>query len=545
MGFVAEQVAALDAPDNLVLYIGVYVALSLAASIAGTLRFYLIRVASVRSSQVLFSSLLSAVMSAPLRWVDTVPLGRVLNRFTSDVYGMDYLLGSELADLSLWLMQTCGILVASVFVSPIVIIVAAVLLAASLKLSSIYLRAAREVKRLESVSRTPILEQFTSSLVGLSTIRAFGRTQQYIDFMFDRIDNYAKVSWNLWLLNWWLQLRISILGAVFCTAVAALVIHLNISASLAGFAISFLLQYNSAVSSMIKSYAGFEMAMNATERVIEYSNIDTESQDGTDPPAAWPTKGQIEVDNLVVTYAPDLPPALKGLSFTVNPNERVGVVGRTGSGKSTLALALFRFMEPSEGRVFIDGQDTSSIKLQALRRGIAIVPQHPTLFTGTIRSNLDPFGWYSELQLVSALERVHLFSGDGIQSDSLTLDSVVSEGGANFSQGQRQLVCLARAILQQPKVMIMDEATSAVDMETDGYIQQAIRSEFGSNMNSLLVIAHRLSTIADFDKVLVLDEGQIVEMGSPSELLQIEGGAFQDLVRQSGERAVLERIILG
>lgn len=545
MGFVAEQVAMVDAPDNLIRYIGVYIALSLAASIAGTLRFYLIRVASVRSSQVLFSSLLSAVMSAPLRWVDTVPLGRVLNRFTSDVYGMDYLLGSELADLSLWLMQTCGILVASVFVSPIVIVVAAVLLAASLKLSSIYLRAAREVKRLESVSRTPILEQFTSSLVGLSTIRAFGRTRQYIDSMFDRIDNYAKVSWNLWLLNWWLQLRISILGAIFCTAVAALVIQLNISASLAGFAISFLLQYNSAVSSMIKSYAGFEMAMNATERVIEYSNIDTESQDGLDPPAAWPTKGQIEVDNLVVTYAPDLPPALKGLSFTINPNERVGVVGRTGSGKSTLALALFRFMEPSEGRVLIDGQDTSSIKLQALRRGIAIVPQHPTLFTGTIRSNLDPFGWYSELQLVSALERVHLFSSDGIQSDSLTLDNVVSEGGANFSQGQRQLVCLARAILQQPKVMIMDEATSAVDMETDGYIQQAIRSEFGSNMSSLLVIAHRLSTIADFDKVLVLDEGQIVEMGSPRELLQIEGGAFQDLVRQSGERAVLERIILG
>lgn len=545
MGFVAEQVAMLDAPDNLILYIGVYVALSLAASVAGTMRFYLIRIASVRSSQVLFNSLLTAVMSAPLRWVDTVPLGRVLNRFTSDVYGMDYVLGSELADLSLWLMQTCGILVASVFVSPVVIIVAAVLLAASLKLSVIYLRAAREVKRLESVSRTPILEQFTSSLVGLSTIRAFGRTHQYIDSMFNRIDNYAKVSWNLWLLNWWLQLRISMLGAIFCTAVAALVIQLNISASLAGFAISFLLQYNSAVSSMIKSYAGFEMAMNATERVIEYSNIDTESQDGLDPPAAWPTKGQIEVDNLVVTYAPDLPPALKGLSFTVNPNERVGVVGRTGSGKSTLALALFRFMEPSEGRVSIDGQDTSSIKLQALRRGIAIVPQHPTLFTGTIRTNLDPFGWYSELQLVSALERVHLFSSDGVQSDSLTLDSVVSEGGANFSQGQRQLVCLARAILQQPKVMIMDEATSAVDMETDGYIQQAIRSEFGSNMNSLLVIAHRLSTIADFDKVLVLDEGQIVEMGSPRELLQIEGGAFQDLVRQSGERAVLERIILG
>lgn len=192
--------------------------------------------------------------------------------------------------------------------------------------------------------------------------------------------------------------------------------------------------------------------------------------------------------------------------------------------------------------MFIDGLDTSKIKLDALRRGLAIVPQHPTLFAGTVRSNLDPFGWYSQTELLDALERVHLWSMDD-KSSSLSLDKAVSEGGAN--QGQRQLLCLARAILQQPKIMILDEATSAVDIETDGYIQQAIRSEFGRKMSSLLVIAHRLSTIADFDRILVMDEGRVVEFGSPEELVQIEGGVFRDLVNQSGEKAVLEEIILG
>jgi ABC-type multidrug transport system fused ATPase/permease subunit len=186
--------------------------------------------------------------------------------------------------------------------------------------------------------------------------------------------------------------------------------------------------------------------------------------------------------------------------------------------------------------------DTSKLKLHALRRALAIVPQHPTLFQGTIGSNLDPFDWYSETQLNDALERVHLVSSNG---KSFSLDTAVSEGGANFSHGQRQLLCLARAILQQPKIMILDEATSAVDMETDGHIQQAIRSEFGRNMSSLLVIAHRLSTIADFDRILVMDDGKIVEAGSPKDLIRIEGGVFQELVNQSGEKGLVEMIILG
>lgn len=483
------------------------------------------------------------MLAAPLRWIDTVPLGRVLNRFTSDIWTVDSL-GIHLSELATSTLQICGVLVASVSVSPAILVLAAVLLAVSLKLAVIYLAAAREVKRLESVSRSPILEQFTSSLAGLTTIRAFDQGPKYVQMMFNRIDSYAKVSRHLWLFNWWLQLRISLLGAIFSTATALLVVKLGVSASLAGFAISFVLQYNNAVSTMIRVYATVEMEMNAAERVIDYASIETEPQGGLDPPAAWPTQGRVAVDNLTVSYSPELPPALKGLTFTIESNERIGVVGRTGSGKSTLALALFRLIEASQGQVLIDGLDTSKIKLDALRRGMAIVPQHPTLFAGTVRSNLDPFDWYSQTELIDALERVHLASLDG-KTGSLLLDKAVSEGGANFSQGQRQLLCLARAILQQPKIMLLDEATSAVDMETDAHIQQAIRSEFGRKMSSLLVIAHRLSTIADFDRILVLSEGEMVEFGTPQDLIRIEGGAFRDLVHQSGEKARLEEIILG
>lgn len=542
--FGLKHLLAPSNPDRLPLYIGVYAGISFFASLTGTVRFLFIRVASIRSSQALFEKLLSAVLAAPLRWLDTVPVGRVLNRFTSDIYTIDYLLGSDLSELIFWTLQTVAILVASMSISLIVLLPAAILLLASLWLSIMYLKAARQVKRLESVSRTPILEQFTSSLVGLTTIRAFDRSRNYLDIMFDRIDRYSKVSWTLWLLNWWLQLRINVLGTIFSTTVAFLIVKLDISASLAGFAISFLLKYSSSVSSMVRFYANFEMDINAVERVFDYTNIESESLQGNEPPAAWPTQGRMVVDNLVVSYSPELPPVLKNLTFSIESNERVGVVGRTGSGKSTLALALFRFMEPREGRVFIDGLDISRIKLHALRRALAIVPQQPVLFKGTIRTNLDPHNSYDTLELTDALKRVHLMSPDGTPFESFSLDCTVSEGGENYSQGQKQLLCLARAILEQPKIMILDEATSSVDTETDGYIQQAIRSEFGRNMSSLLVIAHRLRTIADFDRILVMDNGRIVEYGTPKELINIEGGVFQDLVRQSGDQAFLENFIL-
>jgi len=297
---------------------------------------------------------------------------------------------------------------------------------------------------------------------------------------------------------------------------------------------------------------------------IQYTELTTEDLGGKSPPAAWPTEGRIEVNDLVVGYAPDLPPVLKGLTFSVESNERIGVVGRTGAGKSSLTLALFRFLEARSGTIHIDGLDISKIKLHDLRSRLAIIPQDPVLFSGTIRSNLDPFDHHTDAELRDCLERIHLVSPSALASPATAsgsatptepvqnsntnpftdLSSPVSEGGLNLSQGQRQLLCLARAIVARPRVMVLDEATSAVDMHTDALIQRSIREEFTDA--TLVVIAHRLSTIADFDRVLVLSDGKVAEFGTPRELWEKgEDGVFRGMCEESGERERLRGIVFG
>ncbi|KAJ5757946.1 uncharacterized protein N7511_006640 [Penicillium nucicola] len=559
--------------DNLAMYLGVYVALSVIACIAGSIRYYFVLRGAVRASRNLFNGLIYAILRAPLRWLDTVPLGRILNRFTADFHSLDSRIGYDLGFFAAKILEVLGIMIAGMLVSPVVIVFAIVLLLICLKLSLTYLAGARQIKRLESTAKSPVFEQFGSSLAGLITIRAFSKPDTYIEIMYSKINRHAQAWWNLWLFNRWLGFRMNVVGAIFSTLTAALIVYVpGITASLAGFALSFALQYNSAIAMALRQYANLELNMNATERVIEYSNIELENQGGLDAPAAWPTEGRLEVNDLVVGYAPDLPPVLNGLSFAVEKNQRVGVVGRTGAGKSSLTLALFRFLEARSGQIIIDGLDVSKIKLHDLRSRLAIIPQDPVLFSGTVRSNLDPFGEYSDTELYDSLARVHLISE--ADDDELTLTSrtatprqpseagtepvpkqktnanaftslsaTISEGGLNLSQGQRQLLCLARAIVSKPKIMVLDEATSAVDMETDALIQTSIRAEFGRNATTLLVIAHRLSTIADFDRILVMDAGRAAEFGTPRDLMGIEGGVFRNLVENSGEKEVLEKMI--
>jgi ABC-type multidrug transport system fused ATPase/permease subunit len=461
-------------------------------------------------------------------------------------------------------------------VSPYVIILSTTLLILCVHIARLYISGAREVKRLESNAKSPVFEQFGSALTGVGTIRAFDKCDVYIARMFSKIDDHSTSFWHLWVFNRWMGWRMSLVGGFFATFVAVMILLVtDIDASLAGFALSFALEYGSVVIWTIRHYTNLELDMNAAERIIEYSNLPTESLDGADPPAHWPSEGRLEVSNLVVSYAPDLPPVLKGLTFSVERNERIGVVGRTGAGKSSLTLALFRFLEAQQGSIHIDGLDISKIKLHALRSRLAIIPQDPVLFSGTVRSNLDAFDEHEDIELRDALLRVHLISeaesaaisasasasGTGTTTPVLTTPSTpnaeiyknlnknpftsllspISDGGLNLSQGQRQLLCLARAIVSRPKVMVLDEATSAVDMATDALIQRSIREEFGDS--TLIVIAHRLSTIADFDKILVLGEGKVVEFGRPEELYAMPNGVFRDMIKESGEREKLEAII--
>ncbi|KAF3764503.1 hypothetical protein M406DRAFT_81350 [Cryphonectria parasitica EP155] len=547
-------------------YMSVYVALALAAALIGTFKYWFTYLGSVRASRRLFAKLNFVILRAPLRWLDTVPVGRILNRFTADFHIIDSQLANSFAFGTGSFLQLMGIIVASLFVSPYLVLLAVILLVFALRFAILYLHGARPVKRLESTAKSPVFEQFGSALTGVATIRGFDKTNTYVDRMFAKIDDYGTASWHLWLFNRWMGWRMALVGSMFAIIVSILVLLTpGINAALAGFALAFALEFANAVTFTVRLYANLELNMNAAERIVEFTELEHETLEGTTPPAAWPTEGIIEVNDLVVGYAPDLPPVLKGLTFSVNRNERIGVVGRTGAGKSSLTLALFRFLEARSGTIHIDGLDTAKIKLHDLRSRLAIIPQDPVLFTGTVRSNLDPFDRHTDAELRDSLERVHLIRGTGgtvtplppssanPEADAVAgnanifndLLSPISEGGLNLSQGQRQLLCLARAIVARPRVMVLDEATSAVDMATDALIQRSIREEFTDA--TLLVIAHRLSTIADFDRILVLSDGKVAEYGRPRELWEKDGGTgiFRGMCEESGERDRLRNIVFG
>ncbi|KAK2594786.1 hypothetical protein QQS21_007473 [Conoideocrella luteorostrata] len=543
-------------------YLWIYVAIAAVSGIIGTLRYIWTFVMSIKAARTLFSRILFTILRTRLRWLDTVPVGRVLNRMTADFDVIDNRITMDLGFMFSRVLGLLGVCVAALLVSSLMIPLALLLFAAGGFVAIRYLTGARPVKRLESNAKSPVFELFNSSLSGVSTLRAFQKSQVYIKKMQDYLDNWDTISVHNWTLNRWLGFRMALIGTIFTTTVGAIVVGSSfVDAALAGFALSFALDFSGNMVMAIRSYASLELDMNAAERVIEYTEVETEDLGGEIPPAAWPATGKMEIRDLVVGYADDLPPVLKGVSFDVKNNERIGVVGRTGAGKSSLTLALFRFLEARSGQVLIDGVDVSKIRLHDLRSRLAIIPQDPVLFSGTIRSNLDPFEDCTDEELKDCLSRVHLLDSEpatpanepssaagstiGPKNTNIfrDLSSGISESGGNLSQGQRQLLCIARAIVSRPKVMVLDEATSAVDMATDALIQRSIREEFTDS--TLIVIAHRLSTIADFDRILVLSEGTVVEFGSPRELWEKEGGVFRDMCEHSGEKAKLKQVVLG
>ena len=308
--------------NNLGFYLGIYVGLSVFICIFGALRYFFVFMGSLRASKKLFENLTYAVLRAPLRWLDTTPVGRTLNRFTADFAAIDSRLGNDIGFLLYHILELVGIIIAGLFVSPIMLLFALLLLLACGWVTGWYLSGAREVKRLESNAKSPIFEQFGSALAGIGTIRAFDRTDVYIKRMYDKIDTHARAFWFLWLCQRWLGLRSNAIGAAFSISVAAVIAFYRIEASLAGFALSFALQYSSAILWTTRCYANCELNFNAVERVAEYADLPIEKQDASvNVPAAWPTEGRLQVLGLVAGYAPDLPPVLKGLSFNVEKNQ--------------------------------------------------------------------------------------------------------------------------------------------------------------------------------------------------------------------------------
>ncbi|KAF4627468.1 hypothetical protein G7Y89_g10688 [Cudoniella acicularis] len=560
-------------------YLAIYAVIGLACMLVALFRDFWLFFGSLTASWQIHKRLMQSVTRAKFKFFDVTPLGQLMNRFSKDLEAVD----QEVAPIAIGVMScalaivvtialisviTPGFLVAGIFISALYFFV-----------GKFYLRSSRDLKRLESVQRSPLFQQFGETLSGITTIRAYGDERRFIRDNMLRINTHSRPFIYLWAANRWLAFRIDAVGdlvAFFAGAFVVLSIG-KIDAGSAGLSLSYAISFTENVLWLVRLYAMNEQNMNSVERIKEYLDVEQEAEaviEETRPAANWPSQGSVEFINYSTRYRADLEPVLRNVSFKINPLEKVGIVGRTGAGKSSLALALFRGLEAEEGKILIDDVDIGLIGLQDLRESITIVPQDPTLFTGTIRSNLDPFSLFTDEDIFTALRRVQLIGlpasttnpstpltesrpptpGRPLETPGtpaststpvtnknifLNLSSPVTESGNNLSQGQRQLLCLARALLKNPKVLMMDEATASIDYNTDSKIQETIREL----KSTIITIAHRLQTIVDYDKVLVLDKGHVVEFGHPYELLKKEDAdaIFKGMCETSGDLEALQK----
>uniref|UniRef100_A0A674ETT5 Cystic fibrosis transmembrane conductance regulator n=1 Tax=Salmo trutta TaxID=8032 RepID=A0A674ETT5_SALTR len=520
---------------NLDFYLGIYAGLTGATLIFGFARSLVMFNVLVKAAQSLHNRMFNSILRTPVRFFDINPIGRVLNRFSKDIGQLDAALPWTFVDFIQIFLQIIGVVAVAASVIPWILIPLAPLIIIFLFLRRYFLQTSRDVKRLESTTRSPVFSHLSSSLQGLWTIRAF-RAEERFQNTFDAYQDLHSESWFLFLVtSRWFAVRLDGMCAVFVTITAfgCLLLRDQVEAGSVGLALSYAVTLMGMFQWGVRQSAEVENMMTSVERVVEYTELESEAPWETQkrPPPEWPSQGLITFDRVSFSYSSDGPVVLKDMKAMFRPKEKVGIVGRTGAGKSSLVSALFRLAEP-EGRIYIDGVLTSEIGLHDLRQKMSIIPQDPVLFTGTMRKNLDPFSQHTDEDLWNALQEVQLKSV--VEELPNKMETVLAESGSNFSVGQRQLVCLARAVLRKNRILIIDEATANVDPRTDELIQKTIRDKFREC--TVLTIAHRLNTIIDSDRILVLDAGQIHAYDEPYTLLQNPDGIFFKMVQQTGRQ---------
>ncbi|XP_029315504.1 multidrug resistance-associated protein 4-like isoform X2 [Cottoperca gobio] len=518
---------------DLDLYLGVYAGLTATSVVFGFLRSLVFFNVLVSSAQTLHNSMFNAILRTSVHFFDINPIGRILNRFSKDIGYLDSLLPWTFVDFIQVFLQVIGVIAVAAVIIPWILIPVAPLLAVFLFLRCYFLQTSRDIKRLESTTRSPVFSHLSSSLQGLSTIRAF-KVQERFQQMFDEYQDLHSEAWFLFLTtSRWFAVRLDGICSIFVsiTAFGCLYLRDGLEPGAVGLALSYAVTLTGMFQWGVRQSAEIENMMTSVERVVEYAELQSEAPWETDkqPPHDWPKAGSITFDRVNFSYSASERLVLKNLTVVVTSREKVGIVGRTGAGKSSLISALFRLAEP-EGRIMIDGFLTSEIGLHTLRQKMSIIPQDPVLFTGTMRKNLDPFRQHTDEDLWNALQEVQMKAV--LEDLPNKLETILTESGSNFSVGQRQLVCLARAILRKNRILIIDEATANVDPRTDSLIQQTIRDKFQEC--TVLTIAHRLNTIIDCDRILVLDAGRIQEYDEPYVLLQNQEGLFYQMVQQTG-----------
>uniref|UniRef100_A0A4W6DQI4 Cystic fibrosis transmembrane conductance regulator n=1 Tax=Lates calcarifer TaxID=8187 RepID=A0A4W6DQI4_LATCA len=516
-------------------YLGVYGGLTAAVIVFGFMRNLLLFNVLVRCAQALHNCMFNSILRTPVRFFDINPIGRVLNRFSKDIGQLDSNLPWTFVDFIQVFLQILGVIAVSASVIPWILIPVLPLLLIFLYLRRYFLQTSRDIKRLESTTRSPVFSHLSSSLQGLWTIRAFGAEERF-QKAFDAHQDLHSAAWFLFLTtSRWFAVRLDGICSIFVTIVTfgCLLLRDQLDAGSVGLALTYSITLMGMFQWGVRQSAEVENMMTSVERVVEYTELENEAPWETQkrPPPDWPSKGLVTFDHINFSYSSNGPLVLQDLKAMFRPKEKVGIVGRTGAGKSSLVSALFRLAEP-QGKIYIDGVLTSEIGLHDLRQKMSIIPQDPVLFTGSMRKNLDPFNQHTDEELWNALQEVQLKSV--VEELPGKLETVLAESGSNFSVGQRQLVCLARAILRKNRILIIDEATANVDPRTDELIQKTIRDKFREC--TVLTIAHRLNTIIDSDRILVLDAGKIHAYDEPYTLLQDPECVFYKMVQQTGKQ---------
>uniref|UniRef100_A0AAQ5ZEM8 ATP-binding cassette, sub-family C (CFTR/MRP), member 10 n=1 Tax=Amphiprion ocellaris TaxID=80972 RepID=A0AAQ5ZEM8_AMPOC len=512
-------------------YLTVYGSIAVANTVFTALRAFLFAYGVICAASVIHNRLLDRVLKATVSFFDTTPLGRILNRFSSDLYCVDDGLPFTLNILLANIFGLLGMLVMISYGLPWVLVLLLPLAVVYHRTQHFYRHTSRELKRLCSLTLSPIYSHFSETLTGLGTIRASGSSARFEEENARRLEQNQRCLFLSKAAMQWLSIRLQLIGVAVVTglAVIAVIQHQfnSIDPGLVGLSLSYALSITILLSGLIFTFTETEMQLVSVERTEEYSTglpIESQHQNAQLPPA-WPKQGWLEFRDVALTYRDGLPNALDGVSLVVQPGEKIGIVGRTGSGKSTMFLALFRMVELNQGQILLDQLDISTVGLAQLRSRLAIIPQDPFVFSGTIRENLDPCGQHLEQQLLDVLDQCHL---SAVVSRMGGLDAEVGERGKSFSAGQKQLLCLARALLTQAKVLCIDEATASVDHKTDKLLQQTIREKFQDK--TVLTIAHRITTILDCDRVLVMQAGKVVEFDTPAALCQTDNSIFHRLL---------------
>lgn len=520
-------------------FLGIYMAIGVgSAGLAVVQTLVLWIFCSIEASRKLHERMAFAVFRSPMSFFETTPTGRILNRFSSDIYRVDEVLARTFNMLFVNSARAIYTLVLIAISTPAFIILVFPLGGVYLYIQRYYLRTSRELKRLDSISKSPIYAHFQESLGGMTTIRAYRQQNRFALENEWRVDENMRAYFPSINANRWLAVRLEFIGSFIILAAASFAIVSvatggGLSAGMVGLAMSYALQITQSLNWIVRQTVEVETNIVSVERVLEYARLPSEAPERISknkPKIGWPAHGAVDVRNYSTRYRPGLDLVLKNINLDIKAREKIGVVGRTGAGKSSLTLALFRIIEPVSGEISIDEMNTSIIGLRDLRSRLAIIPQDAALFEGTVRDNLDPGHVHDDTDLWSVLEHArlkeHVWNMEG------RLEGRIQEGGANLSSGQRQLVSLARALLTPTSILVLDEATASVDIQTDAMLQATLRSSMFKD-RTIITIAHRINTILDSDRIVVLDRGSVAEFDTPSALVRRQG-LFYELVKEAG-----------